>query len=336
MIRVRARAQQEQQAELAHLNLVAAAQLGFLDPLAIHVGAVEAAHVADREPARVPVELGMPAGDRHVVKEDVALRVAASGGEIAVEQEPAPGVRPAADHQQRGAGRERGYGSRVGAGIVAELGLGKLGVDGGDYRRRLSAALAGAIGQRGTAVRAETSPCGIRPAAPGAVDARHLLAEPPLRPPGEAPAWLVPRPGSRAAAPGSLGPRGTDRGALPSLPPHLAAPPTIRRLRRMTAIVSCRGRFAPALGSSQSPVHAQWPALSTTAAHSSSRACAASSSLPSAHRWVTASAGSGSARIQPLLGSITRMPSVVSVSRSPAASATVRMTLPLAAHGVGM
>ena len=48
-------------------------------------------------------------------------------------------------------------------------------------------------------------------------------------------------------------------------------------------------------------------------------------SRPSAHRWVTASAGSGSTSTQRPSGSTTRTPSVVSTSRSPAASTTARI-----------
>src|ERR1700730_12939155 len=104
--RVRAEilAGQEQQAELANLPLVPAGQLGLLDPLAVHVGAVEAAHVADREPGAVPVELSVPPGDGHVIEEDVAVRVAASGGQVAVEPEPAARVGTAHD-QEQGTGR---------------------------------------------------------------------------------------------------------------------------------------------------------------------------------------------------------------------------------------
>ena len=57
------------------------------------------------------------------------------------------------------------------------------------------------------------------------------------------------------------------------------------------------------------------PALSTTAAQSSSRAWAESTSAPSAHRWVTASAGSGSTSTQLPSSSTTRTPSVVSTVR---------------------
>src|SRR5689334_8768310 len=83
---------QEQQPELADLHLVPAGQLGLLDPLPVHVGAVEAAHVAHGEPGAVPVELGMPPGHRHVVEEDVAVRMAACGGQLAIEPEPAARV----------------------------------------------------------------------------------------------------------------------------------------------------------------------------------------------------------------------------------------------------
>ena len=69
---------------------------GVVDALAVEVGAVEAADVADGEGGAVADELGVPAGDRDVVEEDVALGVAADGREVGVEQEAAAGVRPAA------------------------------------------------------------------------------------------------------------------------------------------------------------------------------------------------------------------------------------------------
>jgi hypothetical protein len=56
---------------------------------------------------------------------------------------------------------------------------------------------------------------------------------------------------------------------------------------------------------------------------------------PSAHRCVTASAGSGSTITQRPSVSTTRTPSVVSTNRSPAASTTRRITSPLTAHGSG-
>ena len=55
-------------------------------------------------------------------------------------------------------------------------------------------------------------------------------------------------------------------------------------------------------------------ARSTTLAHSSMSSCAVSPSDASAHRCVMASAGSGSTRAQLPSGSITRTPSVVSIS----------------------
>src|ERR1700684_803882 len=80
---------EEHEAEFAHLNLIPAAERRFLDPLPVDMRAVEAAHVPDGEAVPVPVELGVPAGHGHVIEEDVALRMAAGRGQIAVEQEPA-------------------------------------------------------------------------------------------------------------------------------------------------------------------------------------------------------------------------------------------------------
>src|SRR5262249_60896283 len=67
---VRRAALQEDQTELADLDLVAAAQRRFLYPLPVHVGAIQAADIAHGESAPVPVELGVPPGNRDVVKED--------------------------------------------------------------------------------------------------------------------------------------------------------------------------------------------------------------------------------------------------------------------------
>src|SRR5947209_58972 len=63
----------EHQPELADLDLVAVAQGGGLDALAVDVGAVEAADVADGERAALAVELGVAPGHGHVVEEDVAV-----------------------------------------------------------------------------------------------------------------------------------------------------------------------------------------------------------------------------------------------------------------------
>src|SRR5208282_5810935 len=188
-VRTEILAGQEQQPELANLHLVPAGQLGLLDPLPVHVGAVEAAHVADREPGAVPVELGMPSGDGHVVEEDVAVRMTPGGGQVAVEPEPAARVGTAHDQEQGTARRQRAERRRVGELLVAEIVLGPA----QRYRR---GGLAGTIreprsgwhprpgrhrcGQLGPAVRAEPGPVGIRPTAPGAVDAWHGSARPPL------------------------------------------------------------------------------------------------------------------------------------------------------------
>ena len=115
---------QEQQPELADLHLVPADQLGLLDPLPVHVRAVEAAHIADGEPGAVPVELGVPPGDGHVVEEDVAVRVAARGGQLAVEPEPAARVGTAHDQEQRAARRQRAERRGVREQILAEIVLG--------------------------------------------------------------------------------------------------------------------------------------------------------------------------------------------------------------------
>ena len=83
------------------------ASAGGVDALAVEVGAVEAADVADDEAAALADELRVPAGHGHVVEEDVALRVAAGGRDVGVEQEAAAGVGAALDDEQRAAGRQR-------------------------------------------------------------------------------------------------------------------------------------------------------------------------------------------------------------------------------------
>src|SRR5581483_3951766 len=188
---------QEQHPELADLHLVAAGQLGLLDPLPVHVRAVEAAHVADGEPGAGPVELGVPARDGHVVEEDVAVGVTARGGQLAVQTEPAARVRSAHDQEQRASRRQRAERRGVREKILAEVVLGPAERDRrGGLAWALAARPAGGRrearsgrhpgpgryrrGQLGAAVRAEPGPVGIRPAAPGAIDAWHGSARPPL------------------------------------------------------------------------------------------------------------------------------------------------------------
>src|SRR3954454_20771673 len=81
---------------LADLHLVAVAQHDLVDPGTLHVGAVEAADVADDEDtARLAYELRVLAGNRDVVEEDVAVRAAARRRLVPVQEEARPRVRPA-------------------------------------------------------------------------------------------------------------------------------------------------------------------------------------------------------------------------------------------------
>src|SRR3954465_10159715 len=83
------RARVEDHPVLADLHLVAVAQHDLVDPVALHIGAVEAADIANREPpARLAHELRVLPGDRDVVEEDVAVRAAACRGLVAVQEEP--------------------------------------------------------------------------------------------------------------------------------------------------------------------------------------------------------------------------------------------------------
>src|SRR4051812_36199224 len=99
--------------ELADLDLVAGDDGARVDALAVDVRAVEAADVADREGALLADELGVLARHRDVVQEDVARRVPADGGHVAVQQEPGPGVGAVVDPEQGGSGPQRGQGAGV-------------------------------------------------------------------------------------------------------------------------------------------------------------------------------------------------------------------------------
>src|SRR6476661_5869281 len=77
-----ARAGEVDETELADLHLVAPSQGGDVDRLAVDVGAVQAADVVDGEAAALAVELDVPAADRDVVEEDVAVRVPPGGGDL--------------------------------------------------------------------------------------------------------------------------------------------------------------------------------------------------------------------------------------------------------------
>src|SRR3954452_16986311 len=102
------------QAVLADLHLVAALQRHLVDPVPVDVGAVETPYVGDGEPLRRTAELGVPAGDRHVVEEDLAVRVTPRRNHVGVEEEPAAGARAALHDQQCAAHRERVHRGRVG------------------------------------------------------------------------------------------------------------------------------------------------------------------------------------------------------------------------------
>ena len=92
----------EDQPVLADLHLVAVGQRTASIRSRLTYVPFEAAHVGDREAAvGAAAELDMATGDGHVVQEDVALRVPAGRGQLAVQQEAAARVRPAAHHQQR-------------------------------------------------------------------------------------------------------------------------------------------------------------------------------------------------------------------------------------------
>src|SRR5260370_570952 len=106
---------------LPALDPTPADELRLLDALPVHVGAVEAAHVADGEPGALAVKLGVPPGYGHVVEEDVAIGVAARGGQVAVEAEPAARVGAAHDQKQRAAWRQSTEQDGTREKILAEL-----------------------------------------------------------------------------------------------------------------------------------------------------------------------------------------------------------------------
>src|SRR3954466_106447 len=68
---------EEHQPELADPDLVAVLQQRVVDPVAVHVGAVQAADVVHPVGALGAMELDMTTRHRDVVQEDVALRVPA-------------------------------------------------------------------------------------------------------------------------------------------------------------------------------------------------------------------------------------------------------------------
>jgi hypothetical protein len=147
------------EAVLADLHLVAALEGDLVDAVPVDVRPVEAAHVRDRVAVRRTAELGVPARDRHVVEEDLALGVASGGDHLGVEEEAAAGARAALHDQQCAARRQRvdrgGVGVTEGA-LLAVLGL----LDGaaeGDRRGGLAGRLPRRL-TRGRGARFETAP----------------------------------------------------------------------------------------------------------------------------------------------------------------------------------
>src|SRR5665213_2466268 len=132
---------QEHQPELADLYLIAALQRGVIDALAVNVGSVQAADVAYEEALCGLSELGMAPRDRHVVEEDVAFWMAACGGDVGIEQEPAAGVRTAANHQETGTGRQPFNGGLVGQTLVVGRRLEYLKAGDRDRRGRVGLTL---------------------------------------------------------------------------------------------------------------------------------------------------------------------------------------------------
>src|SRR5215831_611783 len=174
---------EEGQPELADLDLIPIAEVCFLDPFPVHIGAVQTAYVTHGEPRRVPVELRVAPGHRHVVQEYVASWMAPDRGQVAVEQKPAARVRATFDQEQSGTCRKGfGRGRRLGQGVF-NVGLGQVGAGQGDRRCALPRPLAPAAQQRGTAVRTKTCAFGTGSPTAGAVDARHRLVQPLLRRP---------------------------------------------------------------------------------------------------------------------------------------------------------
>jgi hypothetical protein len=72
----------------------------------VDVSAVEAVDVDNLEFASYASELGVPAADGDVVKEDVAIGVTTGRHGGLVDQEPRPGVRASLHHQNRRALRQ--------------------------------------------------------------------------------------------------------------------------------------------------------------------------------------------------------------------------------------
>src|SRR3954452_18780474 len=83
----------ERQVEAPDLDLVAVLERADVDPLPIHVRAVERARVAHDEAVALADDLAVPARHGDVVEEHRGVGVAADAGDVAGDEEVAPGVR---------------------------------------------------------------------------------------------------------------------------------------------------------------------------------------------------------------------------------------------------
>src|SRR4051794_9275470 len=167
---------QEHQAVLADLDLVTTRQRDRLDALPVEVGAVEAPHVSYDEAAALAEELRVPAGDGHVVEEDVAVGVTSRGGDVGVEQEARSRVRSPLHHEQRRSGGQRLGDARLVLGALHLAGRALHGsLEGAERDRRgaVDTGVARAATGRRPAARAEAAVVGVLLAALGA---EHGLA----------------------------------------------------------------------------------------------------------------------------------------------------------------
>jgi hypothetical protein len=108
---------QENQAELAHLDLVTVDQRRRVDELAVDVGAINAADVNDLEVSVLLPKLCVAQTDRDVVEKDVAVAMATDRGNRSIQHEPGSGVR-AALHYNQGRPRRRTRADQVRAAHV--------------------------------------------------------------------------------------------------------------------------------------------------------------------------------------------------------------------------
>ena len=91
----------EDQTELTNLDLVAHLEHLCVTRLAVDVGAVERSDVHDLKLTILGAELSVATGNGDIIKEDVSLWVAASGGCRLIQQETRASVRATLDDEQR-------------------------------------------------------------------------------------------------------------------------------------------------------------------------------------------------------------------------------------------